>query len=518
MLKRNLYGQKQAGRVWNTYLHEGLLARGFQQSQVDMCLYYHPKYDVNMLIYTDDGILTGKSDADIDAVLGLLRNKSGALRPFDITDEGSITDYLGVKVESLSDGSIKLSQPHLIQQVIDDIGFNDRTKTKDTPAKSTEKLHRDIHGESMKENWNYRSVIGKLNFIEKSTRPDIAYAVHQCARFSNDPKASHASAVKHIVKYLIATKDQGIHLRPENHSFDCWVDADFVGNWDRVHADVDPSTAKSRTGYIINYGGCPITWGSKLQTEVALSTTEAEYNALSTSLREVIHLMQLVEEAHELGWTTIQDVPKVHCTVFEDNVGALEMARLPKMRPRTKHLCVRLHHFREHVRKKLISIHHIATELQIADLLTKPQPVALFVAQRAKIMKWPVPPTNDTLGQSDTVNHLRACGIVRASDGEDVTKSSKHNEVFSMTSGTTQTRGKELLCSESKASATDNDDMNLKSPNGNGRAYKLPTEVKIYQGNEMTVEMKEEKARRATLYTKRVQRVRKGLNERGKME
>ena len=425
MLKRNLYGQKQAGRVWNTYLHEGLLARGFQQSQVDMCLYYHPKYDVNMLIYTDDGILTGKSDADIDAVLGLLRNKSGALRPFDITDEGSITDYLGVKVESLSDGSIKLSQPHLIQQVIDDIGFNDRTKTKDTPAKSTEKLHRDIHGESMKENWNYRSVIGKLNFIEKSTRPDIAYAVHQCARFSNDPKASHASAVKHIVKYLIATKDQGIHLRPENHSFDCWVDADFVGNWDRVHADVDPSTAKSRTGYIINYGGCPITWGSKLQTEVALSTTEAEYNALSTSLREVIHLMQLVEEAHELGWTTIQDVPKVHCTVFEDNVGALEMARLPKMRPRTKHLCVRLHHFREHVRKKLISIHHIATELQIADLLTKPQPVALFVAQRAKIMKWPIPPTNDTLGQSDTVNHLRACGIVRASDGEDVTKSSE---------------------------------------------------------------------------------------------
>jgi hypothetical protein len=82
-----------------------------------------------------------------------------------------------------------------------------------------------------------------------------------------------------------------------------------------------------------------------LQTEVALSTTEAEYNALSTSLREVIHLMQLVEEANDMGWTTFVGAPKVHCKVFEDNVGALEMARLPKMRPRTKHLCIRLHHF-----------------------------------------------------------------------------------------------------------------------------------------------------------------------------
>ena len=413
LLKRNLYGQKQAGRVWNEYLHEGLLARGFIQSEVDMCLYYHKLYDVNLLIYTDDGILTGKSNADIDKVIELMKNPSGKLRAFDLTEEGDLTDYLGVKVEHLNDGSIKLSQPHLIQQVIDDLGFNDRTKGKDTPAKSTERLHRDLHGEAMQENWHYRSVIGKLNFIEKSTRPDIAYAVHQCARFSNDPKASHATAVKHIVKYLLTTKDQGIYLRPKEHSFDCWVDADFVGNWNKVNADVDPSTAKSRTGFIINYGGCPVTWASKLQTEVALSTTEAEYNALSTSLRDVIHLMQLVQEANDQGWQTHEGPPTVRCKVFEDNVGALEMARLPKMRPRTKHLCVRLHHFREHVRKKIISIQHIATDLQIADLLTKPQPVALFIKQRAILMRWPMSNVNQSNGDVSTtnLNHLRACGI-----------------------------------------------------------------------------------------------------------
>lgn len=411
LLRKNLYGQKQAGRVWNQYLHDGLLARGFTQSKVDMCLYFHAKHQVNLLIYTDDGILTGKDDRSIDEVLKLLQQPAGEnkeFRPFNITDEGNVTDYLGVKVEQMEDGAIKLSQPHLIQQVIDDLGFNERTKGKETPAKSTERLHRDLHSEPMNEKWHYRSVIGKLNFIEKSTRPDIAYAVHQCARFSNDPKASHAAAVKHIVKYLMTTKDQGIYLRPDKQAFDCWVDADFVGNWNRVNADVDPSTAKSRTGYIINYAGCPVTWASKLQTEVALSTTEAEYNALSTSLRDVIHLMQLLDEAKELGWTTVHKEPLIHCKVFEDNMGTLEMARLPKMRPRTKHLCVRLHHFREHVRTGLIKIQHIATELQIADLLTKPQPKELFIAQRSILMKWE--PTDP--------NHLRACGIL----SHDVTK------------------------------------------------------------------------------------------------
>jgi hypothetical protein len=411
LLNKNLYGQKQAGRVWNEYLHDGLIARGFQQSAVDMCLYYHQEYKVNLLIYTDDGILIGNDDSNIDAVIALLRAPTKETRAFNMTDEGDLNDYLGVKVEYMENGTIKLSQPHLIQQVIDDLGFNERTGGKPTPAASTIKLHRDLNGEERREEWHYRSVIGKLNFIEKSTRPDIAYAVHQCARFSNDPKLSHENAVKRIVKYLITTKDQGIYLQPDDHSFDCWVDADFVGNWDRVNADVDPSTAKSRTGYIINYGGCPISWASKLQTDVALSTTEAEYNALSTSLREVIHLMQLVEEAREKGWDTYTGVPQVHCKVFEDNIGALEMAKLPKMRPRTKHLCTRLHHFRERVRLGLITVHHVATDLQIADLLTKPQPEPLFVRQRAILMRWPHP-------QSPGVpDHLRACDILQGASG-----------------------------------------------------------------------------------------------------
>ena len=191
------------------------------------------------------------------------------------------------------------------------------------------------------------------------------------------------------------------------------MDADFVGNWHRLHADVDPGTAKSRTGYVIMYAGCPVVWASRLQREVALSTTEAEYNALSESLREVRNMMQLLDEAKDkLKWTTATTPPKVHCKVFEDNSGALEMVRLPKMRPRTKHICVRMHHFREYVRSGKISIHKVPSKFQLADIATKPQPQDLFQFQREALLQWESEhQTREELQQPG--KYLRACDIVR---------------------------------------------------------------------------------------------------------
>jgi hypothetical protein len=348
-LDNNLYGQKQAGRIWNTFMHDGLIARGFKQSKVDMCVYYRGQ--VVFLVYVDDGIFIAPNQRLIqqaydDLGIEAIDEKGVHHRAFRVTDEGDLADYLGVKIEQLPNGTIKLSQPHLIQQILDDLGFSSQTKSQPTPAASTIKLNRDPLGKCHEEAWDYRSVIGKLNFIEKSTRMDLAYAVHQCARFSSDPKESHSLAVKRIGRYLMGTKDKGLILDPKSTSFDCFVDADFVGNWHRVHAQSDPGTAKSRTGYVVMYASCPVVWASKLQREVALSTTEAEYNALSESLREVINMMQLFEETKdELKWAINEKVPTVHCKVFEDNSGALDMARLPKMRPRTKHICVRMHHF-----------------------------------------------------------------------------------------------------------------------------------------------------------------------------
>lgn len=103
-------------------------------------------------------------------------------------------------------------------------------------------------------------------------------------------------------------------------------------------ASDDPSTAKSCTRYVILFADCPIIWSSKLQTQIALSTTKAEYIALSQFLRDTIPLMQLLQEFKDKGFSTVSVIPKVHCKAFEDNSGTLELAKVPKLRPRTKHI------------------------------------------------------------------------------------------------------------------------------------------------------------------------------------
>ena len=386
-LRRNLYGAKQASRVWAQYLTKGLIARGFVQSKIDECVYY--RGDMILLAYVDDCIIISPNNDDIDDIIKLMKVPCKGTRAFDVTDEGQLSDYLGVKIERKDDGTICLTQPHLIDQIISDLGLKANTKTKDLPALSSKILNRDTNGHPFREDWHYRSIIGKLNFLEKSTRPDLAYSVHQCARFSIDPKASHAQAVKQIGRYLMANRDKGLILKPDaNMGLEDWVDADFCGNWDRNYAIEDPTTARSRSGYVIRYCGCPVTWRSKLQTEVALSTTEAEYVALSHSLREVIPIMNLLQEAKDKHINVHHVKPIIRCTVFEDNDGALELANVPKMRARTKHINSQYHHFRSFVSRKLISIIRCDSVDQLGDGFTKPTTLDLFVTHRKRLMGW----------------------------------------------------------------------------------------------------------------------------------
>ena len=151
-----------------------------------------------------------------------------------------------------------------------------------------------------------------------------------------------------------------------------FVDADFAGNWDPEETD-DVDTARSRHGYLIMFAGCPILWKSQLQTEIALSSTESEFTGLSYALRDAIPIMNLFKEMITLEMPIAPAKTRVHCSVFEDNIGAIEIAKIPKYRPRTKHLNCRLHHFRHYADvTKEITIHKIDTLDQPADLLTKP--------------------------------------------------------------------------------------------------------------------------------------------------
>ena len=171
----------------------------------------------------------------------------------------------------------------------------------------------------------------------------------------------------------------------DTFEMDLYVDADFCRLF-RQEANNDPNSVRSRTGYVITLCGCPLLWRSALQTLLSQSTLEAEYVALSESMRDVLPLMELLEELRQKGFAEASAAPKVKCTAFEDNEGAISLAKTPRLRPRTKHINNKYHHFREQVQLGKVDVQHIATEQQLADLFTKPLPELQFIYLRDLIM------------------------------------------------------------------------------------------------------------------------------------
>jgi len=141
-------------------------------------------------------------------------------------------------VEKLSDGHIMLVQKHMIERCLELVGIPVdnavHTKVHDTPANPSEILHKDPQGSERKHSWNYRAIVGALTYLMAMARPELAYAVHQCSRFSNDPKQSHERAIKRICCYLKSTQDQGLIIDPDlSKGLECYVDADWAGNWNK---------------------------------------------------------------------------------------------------------------------------------------------------------------------------------------------------------------------------------------------------------------------------------------------
>ena len=382
-LKKNLYGQKQAARVWGLHLKEKLENIGFQQSKIDDCVFYKGK--TIFMNYVDDGIFMSPDPKEIDTAIKAI-GKQG----LDIEDRGDIGDYLGINFNYNEDNTIELTQPQLIDQIIEQAKLKSKQGPRELPFLSSKILHRNEQEKKYNDKpFHYRSMIGKLNFLDKGSRPELSYAVHQCARFSSDPRQTHADAIQHICRYLKGTRDKGIIMKPDpKQSFKVHVDADFVGNYNKNTSIEDISTSKSRTGYVISYAGCPLIWSSKLQTQVALSTTEAEYIALLQALRETIPIMNLIKKLKKRNIDVYSTSPKIYCTAFEDNNGALELAKVPKMRTRTKHINIVYHHFRDFVQKGLIHVHPIDTLDQIAGIFTKPLDRKSFLKFRKMLMGW----------------------------------------------------------------------------------------------------------------------------------
>ena len=275
-LKQTLYGLKQSPRYFFHYLTERLIKQGISKSLI-------------VIIYVDDILIHGKSDAEIVDLIDRLKRDNIALHK-----EGTTEGYLGVDIQW--DGNqITLLQEGLTKRIITALGLESKYSTSvNTPADAVA-LGQDVGGKEASGSINYSSGVGMLLYLGHS-QPDISFATHQCAQYNHSPKQSYVDALKRIGRYLKGTLKNGLILNPsDTFQVDCYPDADFAGLWTRDDKH-DPHCVCSCTGYVICLANFPVLLKSKLQTKIALSRMEAEYVALSTSCRDLFPLINITKE------------------------------------------------------------------------------------------------------------------------------------------------------------------------------------------------------------------------------
>ena len=379
-LIKSLYGLRNAPQLWFNYSSKAFRYMGLKPSKHDECLWYGD--NLMVVQYVDDCGISAPTKKHVDDFVQGLRDYG-----LELTVEGSFEEFLGIKFNSLPDGSIECTQRGLIQKILETANMTNCNPN--TIPAALNALGSDKEGEPMSERWNYRGICGMLLYLSTNTRPDITFAVSQVCRFSTDPKKSHATAVKTILRYLKCTFDKGMIIKPSTNQFnlDMYVDADFCGLFGQEDShNVD--SARSRTGYIVTLGSWPIIWKSTLQDAVTQSTTESEYYALSTALRTYLPLKWLIEEMVSKTKCDTLEASRILCTVFEDNQSAYYLATNQRITNRTKYFLAKWHWFWQSYRDGIFQVVKCPTTEQAADYLTKPLSKTLFQHNRKVVQGW----------------------------------------------------------------------------------------------------------------------------------
>lgn len=353
-LNKSLYGLKQSPRCWNHRFKRFLEIFGMKQTDADPCIFLGciDGFKVYISLYVDDGLILTKSKYVIEKILSYLRTD------FEITI-GDAKCYVGFEIErNRLRNEMFICQESFITKALKKFNMSECVSSSIPAEPGTRMKKPDANNNSFTA--PYREAIGTLLYIALNTRPDIAYSVNFLSQFNNAFSHEHWKAVKKIFRYLKNTNGHGILYRKSsdgNLQLSGYTDADYGGDLD---------TRKSRSGYIFLMNESPITWISKRQSVVALSTTEAEYIALSLGVREVIWLRRLLDE---LGF------PQENATrINVDNQSAIKLVSNPEFHQRTKHIDIKYHFVREAVENGAVCISFIESKLQLADILTKPLP------------------------------------------------------------------------------------------------------------------------------------------------
>jgi hypothetical protein len=292
-------------------------------------------------------ILAGKDETKMENVKKELSSR------FDIKDLGELSYFLGMSIVQKREEKVTwMGQPAYTQKLLTKTGMIDCKPVK-TPVDPGHRLVKASEDEEALDQPLYQSVVGSLMYLATCTRPDIAFAVGMLARFSSKPKRSHWTAAKRVLRYLKGTNNLGI-LYKGDLGMHGYSNADWAG---------DADDRKSTSGYLFLIAGGPVSWKSRKQSTVALSTAEAEYVALSTAIQECMWMQRLLSD---LG-----NPPDGPTTILEDNQSSIAMARNPQFHGRAKHIDIKHHFVREQVSNGSMELRYCPTNDMLADILTK---------------------------------------------------------------------------------------------------------------------------------------------------
>ncbi|GJW11538.1 putative ribonuclease H-like domain-containing protein, partial [Tanacetum coccineum] len=342
-----LYGLHQAPRAWYATLSTFLEKHGYKRGTIDKTLFIRRnKKDIMLVqVYVDDIIFGSTNKSWCAEFEALMQSR------FQMSSMGELTFFLGLQVKQ-NKGGIFISQDKYVAEILKKFDLVN-VKAAITPMETKLPLTKDEEAFDVDVHL-YRSMIGSLMYLTAS-RPDIMYAVCVCSRFQVTPKTSHLNAVKRIFKYLKGKPNLGLwYPRESPLDLEAFSDSDYGGsNLDR----------KSTTGGCQFLGQRLISWQCKKQTIVATSTTEAEYVAAANCCGQVLWVQnQLLDYGFNFMNT------KIHI----DNESTICIVKNPVYHSKTKHIEIRHHFIRDCYEKKLISVEKIHTDLNVADLLTKP--------------------------------------------------------------------------------------------------------------------------------------------------
>lgn len=345
-LKRAIYGLKQSSLVWYDKVKECLLNIGFKISKFEPCLFTKFSENVKLIVtvYVDDFLIFSNCTTETDKLKSFLSSK------FKLKDLGPVRRYLGMRINvNKKCSTITVDQQEYIEQLLSKFEMSN-CRPIDTPIECKLNIKK---AENCAVNIPYQRLIGSLMYLAILTRPDLSYCLSYLSQFNNCYNETHFNYAKRVLKYLQKTKHYCLIYKKNNLEMTGFVDSDWAS---------DSMDRKSYTGFCFVMNGSVISWQSKKQKTVSLSSTEAEYVALSEASREAVYLRNLMYEI-----TGRQYVIKLKC----DNQSALKLATSHQAHTRSKHIDVRFHYVKDAVKNKLINIEYIPTQEMPADLLTK---------------------------------------------------------------------------------------------------------------------------------------------------